>query len=304
MISMPDDRLIHKRMGRSQKVSGLNDLEFRVWMQYELSSDDFGVLRMAPISIQGDNAALEKRPARLIQRALEALVTVGLLLRFEHQGETYVCQHDWQNWQRVRYPRPTMHPIPPPSILAKCTPETRELFQRRPGNPSEEPPESSGNNSEGSPSHARARMATANGSRLTATANGSARFRGNGLGSGVMAGALPREHLRHSFCGRVCVPEFLHGEFRQKLGGEPDSADHRLRAFYELALSEIPNETPIGDDPIKFWRAHFAAAFGSVAPKNVNHPLGQSMFQPGTSAAELAAGVLEDLERDRQKAAK
>jgi hypothetical protein len=292
---MPDDRLIHKRMGRSQKVSGLTDLEFRVWLQYELSADDYGVMRFAALSVQADNAALETRTKSAILRALEALVTIGLVLRFEHQGQTYICQHDWQNFQRVRYPRPTMHPIPPPAVLTKCTPETRDLFLRRPGNPPDDTPQNSGENSEEVPSCARARMAVANGKRLTATANGSARNRGNfsGLGSGVMAGALPREHLRHSFCGRVCVPDFLHGEFRQKLGGDPDNAVHRLKAFYELTLSEIPDETPIGDDPIKFWRAHFAAAFGSVTPKP--HPLGQSMFQPGTSEPEMLAALQRDL---------
>lgn len=82
-------------------------------------------------------------------------------------------------------------------------------------------------------------------------------------GGGVMAGALPREHLRHAHCGRVCVPDFLHGEFLPKLGGD---ADARLRAFYVATLAAISDEQDIGDEPPKFWRAHFARAFGLVAP--------------------------------------
>lgn len=81
--------------------------------------------------------------------------------------------------------------------------------------------------------------------------------------SGVMAGALPRDHLRHAYCGRVCVPDFIHGEFLQKIGGiEPDAS---VRRFYDDVLDSIPADQPIGDDPVKFWRAQFSARFGTVA---------------------------------------
>lgn len=86
---------------------------------------------------------------------------------------------------------------------------------------------------------------------------------GRGIGAGVMAGGLPREHLRHAFCGRKCVPYFLHGEFVQSVGGaDPDAA---VRQFYADVLERIPDDQPIGDEPVKFWRAQFAARFGTVA---------------------------------------
>ena len=88
--------------------------------------------------------------------------------------------------------------------------------------------------------------------------------RTRGVGSGVMAGSLPRDHLRHAFCGRVCVPEFLHGEFCRKIGGDEAISDQTAHGFYAQVLASIPNDRPIGDDPIKFWRAQFAAVFGSV----------------------------------------
>ncbi len=85
-----------------------------------------------------------------------------------------------------------------------------------------------------------------------------------GFGSGVMAGGLPREHLRHAYCGRKCVPDFLHGEFVQSVGGaDPNAA---VRQFYADVIDGIPDDQPIGDEPVKFWRAQFAARFGSVAP--------------------------------------
>jgi hypothetical protein len=82
-----------------------------------------------------------------------------------------------------------------------------------------------------------------------------------------MAGTLPREHLRHVHpCGRVCVPEVLHGALVRQLGGEPADADTRLRTFYRTVLDGIPDEQPVGDQPFDFWRKHFAAAFPSAAP--------------------------------------
>lgn len=85
-----------------------------------------------------------------------------------------------------------------------------------------------------------------------------------GIGAGVMGGSLPREHLRHAYCGRKCVPDFLHGEFVQSVGGaDPEAA---VRQFYDDVLSAIPEDQPIGDEPVKFWRAQFSARYGSVAP--------------------------------------
>jgi hypothetical protein len=70
-------------------------------------------------------------------------------------------------------------------------------------------------------------------------------------GSGVMAGALPRDHIRHSWCSeRICVPDFLHGRFSRALGGE--TADGMLKAFYAETVEHLPGG-PIESDPVKFW---------------------------------------------------
>lgn len=80
--------------------------------------------------------------------------------------------------------------------------------------------------------------------------------RTRGTSAGVMAGTLQRDHLRHSWCGeRLCVPEFLHGEFVRSLA-TPD-ADADLKAFY--AEREAQLQGPVAVDPAKFWRREVAA---------------------------------------------
>lgn len=83
----------------------------------------------------------------------------------------------------------------------------------------------------------------------------------------ALAGALPREHLRHGWCSArgKCVPDFLHQDFIRAVGGDERQAHQRLRAFYEAVEAGWP-EGPIGDDPLKLWRKEFAAKFPSVAP--------------------------------------
>jgi len=179
---MPADRMFHKRLGHSQKVSALTDFEYRVWSQYQLSADDFGVMRKSAVQLQADNDNLAKRSATTIHRALKHLVEVGLLVRFDHQLQSYVCQRDWQDFQKVTYPSKTINPKPPADLIATFSEQTRELFELHPGarklltkknseKTSEELLENSGKTSEtfSSPrACAPAKRLTANGSGLTA----------------------------------------------------------------------------------------------------------------------------------------
>lgn len=130
---MPADRLFHPRLGQSQKVSLLTDLEFRVWVQYVLSADDFGVMRAHPSTLQANNRHLENRPSKAILRCLETLITSELVYPFVCQGTRYIYQRDWQDFQRVSWPSATMNPAPPADEIEKCTSSTRRLFSVYPG---------------------------------------------------------------------------------------------------------------------------------------------------------------------------
>ena len=127
---MPADRLLHARLGHSAKVSSLSDLEYRVWTTYVLGADDFGVMRADAVAFQAAHDALSRRPARAIGRCIERLVKVGLVAAFEHQRARYLYQADWQDFQRVRYPLRTMHPLPP---SASVSAKTRHLWSVHPG---------------------------------------------------------------------------------------------------------------------------------------------------------------------------
>jgi hypothetical protein len=171
---MPDDRFFHKRLGHSAKVNSLTDFEFRVWTQYVLSADDCGVLRYNAVTIQADNDALAAKPAKAVLRALDRIVDAGLLIPFEHQGQRYVCQRDWQDFQKVRFPRPTIHPCPPTEVLQQCTSATVALFRIRHGADSVRTRSDDGATTEVSPTPARA------GGREWLTANGGGSGNGDG----------------------------------------------------------------------------------------------------------------------------
>ncbi len=175
---MPDDRFFHKRACHSERVNLLTDLEFRVWWQYVMSADDFGVMRASAVTLQADNDHLGNRPAKVLVRCIDALVTADLIREFEHQKRRYVYQHDWQTYQKVSYPRATNHPMPPTDLLAKCDEPTQKLFLMHPGGAGRKRDNGSANvpktDQEPSPlmrAGAYAKRLTANGLRLTA--NGS-----------------------------------------------------------------------------------------------------------------------------------
>jgi hypothetical protein len=129
---MSDTRLIHKKIGQSQKLSALTDFEHRVWVQYLSSSDDYGVMPAWAYVLQADNVNLRRRPTDQVQTALEVSLSSGLLRSFEHQGERYVWSYNWQDEQKIDYPRQTVHPIPTCPELVHSTPKTLELFRKHP----------------------------------------------------------------------------------------------------------------------------------------------------------------------------
>lgn len=126
---MPEDRMLHPRLGLSVKVSSLSDLEYRVWSQMLLCADDFGVLPWSATLLMGHNLALAKRQSGDVGLAMDAVVGIGLFMSFEHQDQRFLCDPKWQSFQHVKYPRKTYYPCPPPDVLAVCDEKTIELFR-------------------------------------------------------------------------------------------------------------------------------------------------------------------------------
>jgi hypothetical protein len=107
-----------------------------------------------------------------------------------------------------------------------------------------------------------------------------------------LVGSTPRDtdHDAHAWCGRICVPKFLHRSFKKALGGPVKCRPKRMRVFYAETLDAIPAATPIGDEPVKFWRSAFAARFGRAAPMRVEARRGAAPLPtPDYDAPEAVA---------------
>lgn len=148
---MPDDRFLHPKAGHSEKVRSLCDFDYRVWTQYLLSADDFGVMRAKASTLMDDNEAIEARAPKVVERALQHLIDKGLVVPFTHQGLRYVCQRDWQKWQKVEYPRVTNNPKPPDDLLSDFDQSTRSLFDKHPGGNGKKRSSATQGSSDGSP---------------------------------------------------------------------------------------------------------------------------------------------------------
>ena len=64
--------------------------------------------------------------------------------------------------------------------------------------------------------------------------------------------------------GRPPVPGNLHADFISKLGGDQETADAELRAWYPTVAARYAGQ-PIGEDDFTFWRARFREWVGTSA---------------------------------------
>jgi hypothetical protein len=248
---VPADRMLHPKCGHSHKVSMLTDLEFRVWIQYLLSADDFGVMLDNPAKLQSDNRHLLNRKARELRRCLDGLVTAGLLRRFEHQGQAFLFSGNWQRWQKVEYPRASDMAKPPDADLHACEDSTRELFAKHPGGQRkdrrrpEDVPSDSGRASQIDPEQIPTTRAGAPAERLTLTANA------NGLGQRQTA-ALPRRRLDAAYEHEsgLYVPNRAHQDLLPMHSGR----EQELFEWYPSVCAAWAGRNT-GADMIKFWKA-------------------------------------------------
>lgn len=126
---MPTYRLIEKSAGTGERITQLNHLGFRVWMQYQLSADDFGVCPAEAVKLQGENLSLQREPVKRIQDQIEQIVTIGLCGTFTDGSRRYLFQFDWQDYQKIKHPSKTALPPIPGELLTQCTSATQTLFR-------------------------------------------------------------------------------------------------------------------------------------------------------------------------------
>jgi hypothetical protein len=69
------------------------------------------------------------------------------------------------------------------------------------------------------------------------------------------------EHRSHAFCGRICVPAFLHREFVRLRGDDEAAANTALRAWYRKVDDGLQGKAVSEPDGLKFWRGEYKAAF-------------------------------------------
>lgn len=127
---MPDDRFLHPRAGQSRKLSLVSYRASWVWATYIMAADDFGVMLNAPHAIQAKDRRLRTESPAEIQADLTSLIEVGLVLPFTDQDAEFICDPLWQDFQKVVWPRKTVMPCPPLSVLHQCCLCTGKLFKK------------------------------------------------------------------------------------------------------------------------------------------------------------------------------
>jgi hypothetical protein len=248
---MPTFRLIHREASTGDRSSGLSHFGFRVWIQYQLSADDFGVCPAAAAKLQGDNEALLEEPTARVQREIEHLIEVGLVGEFLDGRRRYLYQADWQDWQRIDYPSQTSLPPVPEDLFGKLSAKTRKLF-------TEKHPKIL----QTFASHARGRGAHAN---ADANANANADANADATdGARRPRRARADGHADHvaEFCGWCCLPAAFIDE-RLPRAGEGVTRDGLLT--WARAVRTLWADVPVGES-WAFWKARWSEATASVEP--------------------------------------
>lgn len=210
---------------------------------------------------------IEDRPVRIkmklfpaddldVDAALDALASGGMVARYEVDGQRVI-----QVTNFLKHQRP--HPKEVPSILPPQG-HTLEVMHDHLGVPQDTP---KGSSMGVEPVGVR---------DLRSTGPSECRdLRSVGAPADAPAGrpAAPRPaqakplaykpRLDVAWPGRPPVPGSLHAELRDKLGGDPDQADARLRAWYPTAAAPYDGQ-PIGDNDFAFWRHRFREWVGST----------------------------------------
>ena len=132
---MPN-RIIKESMCSSEKIAGLTDFEFRLWIGLITQADDAGRGDARPAIIKGRVFPFRERLSiKDIDAALQVLAAKGCVSLYTVDGKPYFLFPRWVKHQRVRdckpkYPEPAENYIPPQSA-ASCgeLPQSAALIQ-------------------------------------------------------------------------------------------------------------------------------------------------------------------------------
>ena len=99
---MPN-RIIKDSISKSEKVSGLTDFQFRLWVHLITYVDDYGRGDARPAIIRGACFPLRERmTSKDIEKGLADLAGAGCVGLYEVDGKPYLYFPSWEKHQRVR----------------------------------------------------------------------------------------------------------------------------------------------------------------------------------------------------------
>ena len=107
---MPN-RIIKDSISKSEKISGLTDFQFRLWVHLITYVDDYGRGDARPAIIRGRAFPLHSVTDKQIIEALSKLETVDMIYLYTVGGKPYLQLKTWGDHQQIRatkskYPKP------------------------------------------------------------------------------------------------------------------------------------------------------------------------------------------------------
>ena len=113
---MPN-RMIKESIHGSEKISGLTDFQFRLWVHLITYVDDYGRGDARPAIIKGTCFPLRERvTVKDIDIALHALAGAGCVSLYEVDGKPYLYFPSWGDHQRIQTKR-SKYPAPQESTV-------------------------------------------------------------------------------------------------------------------------------------------------------------------------------------------
>ena len=97
------NRIIKESICTSEKIAGLTDFQFRLWVHLITYVDDFGRGDARPSIIRGKCFPLRERLTNTdIAKGLAELADIGCVNLYTVGGRPYLCLPGWEKHQTVR----------------------------------------------------------------------------------------------------------------------------------------------------------------------------------------------------------